>query len=353
MMTRRTALSIAIPLCAGGAQRKNIEIRGMYSHPKAFWDTGARLDEYGVNALFVHAGSINTALMQRAASEGARVFAEFPTLNGKGYVENHPEAWPVDQHGRRAEPATWFMGVCPTEPRFREWRMKQLNDLLERHQLAGVWMDYFHWHAQFEEPQPVLPETCFSPTCIATFERVSGIRVPQGTTAERAQFILQQHDREWRSWRTRHLVAWAREIKAVVQKKQPQALLGVYHCPWTDSEYNGARGRILGLDLTELAAVVDVFSPMVYHGRMGRPAAWVGEHVEWLSGKIGQRAKIWPIVQAHNEPRTIPAGEFEQVLKLGVSGRATGVMMFTAQAVASDRAKMQVLRRVYAGWQPD
>jgi hypothetical protein len=352
-MTRRTALSIVVPLCAGAAARKSVAIRAMYSHPKTFWDRGARLDEYGVNALFVHGGSINDALMQRAAAEGARVFAEFPTLNGKGYVEKHEEAWPINQDGQKAEAATWFMGVCPTEPRFREWRMKQLGELLERHDLAGVWMDYFHWHAQFEDPSPILPETCFSPTCIATFERTSGIRVPQGPTAERAQWIMRRHDREWRNWRAEHLLDWAREIKAVLRRKRPGALLGVYHCPWTDQEYDGARQRILGLDLTGLAAVVDVFSPMVYHGRMERPAAWVGESVEWLSRKIGARARIWPIVQAHNDPHTISAEEFEKVLRLGTSGRATGVMMFTAQSVASDEAKLQVMRRVYREWQPD
>ena len=92
-MTRRTALSILMPACTlAGAQRKSIETRGMYSHPKPFWDKGARLGEYGVNALFVHSGSITSELLARATSEGARVFAEFPTLNGKGYVEKHPVA---------------------------------------------------------------------------------------------------------------------------------------------------------------------------------------------------------------------------------------------------------------------
>jgi len=307
----------------------------MYSHPKPFWDQGARLQDYGVNALFVHGGSITPDLLARAATEGARVFAEFPTLNGKGYVE---------------KPATWFMGACPTEPGFRAWRMKQLDELLDRFELAGVWMDYFHWHAQFEDPSPILPETCFSPTCLAAFETMTGIRVPPGTTAERAQWILKRHDPEWRNWRTRHLLGWAQEIRARLRTKRPGALLGVFHCPWTDDEFDSARRRILGLDLDQLVTVVDVFSPMVYHGRMGRRPEWVGENVEWLSRRLRNRARIWPIVQAHSEPLEISADEFEKVLRLGTSGIATGVMMFTAGAVASDNAKMQVMRRVYREW---
>jgi len=349
-MTRRTVLSMAMPVCVAATERKKIEIRGLYSHPKAFWDKGARLSDYGVNAVFVHSGSITAELLARATDEGARVFAEFPTLNGKGYVEKHAEAWPINEHGEKAPAATWFMGACPTEPGFRALRMKQLDALLDTFDIAGVWMDYFHWHAQFEDPNPVLPETCFSQSCVATFENTSGVRVPAGSAAERARWILKRHAREWRNWRTSQLLDWAREMKATVRKKRPGALLGVYHCPWTDDEFDGARRRILGLDLDQIATVVDVFSPMVYHGRMRRRPEWVGVNVEWLSRKIRNRAKIWPIVQAHNEPYEISADEFEKVLRLGVSGAATGVMMFTAQSVASDDAKMHVLRRVYREW---
>lgn len=343
-LTRRVALTAMAGLAA--AQGKKLAIRGIYSHPKPFWDAGGKLDDYGVNAVFVHAGSITPELAARVQAEGARLFAEFPTLNGKGYVDKHPEAWPINEKGEQSPQATWFMGACPTEPGFREYRMRQLESLLERFDVAGVWMDYFHWHAQFEDPKPVLPETCFSPTCIAGFESAAGVRVPGSSTAERARFILTRHERAWRDWRVSQLVTWARDISAVIRTRRPSALLGVYHCPWTDDEFGGALRRVLGLDLTRVAEHVDVLSPMVYHGRMHRRPAWVREYVEWLSGKV-QRPKIWPIVQAHNDPAPITADEFEQVLRAGMAGRSTGVMMFTARSVAEDPQKMAVMRRLY------
>ena len=171
----------------------------------------------------MHGGSITAELMARAESEGARVFAEFPTLNGRGYVEKHPEAWPIDAQGNNAAAATWFLGACPTEPGFRVWRMKQLNELLDRFAVAGVWMDYFHWHAQFEDPRPILPETCFSATCLASFEAASGVRVPSGAPGDRARWVLERHEREWRQWRTRHLLGWAREVKDTLRRKRPGA----------------------------------------------------------------------------------------------------------------------------------
>ena len=343
--TRRTVLSGLAGVLAGAG--KKLAIRGIYSNPKPFWEAGGRLDDYGVNAVFVHAGSITPELAARVRSEGARLFAEFPTLNGKGYVEKHPEAWPINDKGERAAQATWFLGACPTDPGFREFRMKQLEGLLDSFEVAGVWMDYFHWHAQFEDPNPVLPETCFSASCIAAFESATGTRVHAGPVAERARYILTQHERRWRDWRVSQLLSWARDIGAVVRRKRPGALLGVYHCPWKNDEYGGALRRVLGLDLRQLSNHVDVLSPMVYHGRMHRKPEWVGEYVEWLSANTPRKTGIWPIVQAHNERGAISAAEFDHVLRGGAAGRSTGVMMFTAQSVAADPEKMQAMRRFY------
>jgi hypothetical protein len=79
----------------------------------------------------------------------------------KNYVDEHPEAWAINEKGERVEAATWFMGVCPTDPDSGNIVFTQLQDLLGEFDLDGVWMDYVHWHAQFEDPDPILPETCF------------------------------------------------------------------------------------------------------------------------------------------------------------------------------------------------
>ena len=346
----RLLVSIFLMLSVASAQL--VVTRGVYSDPKPLWAAGARLNELGINAVFVHSGSINQALMDRATGEGAKVYAEFPTLNGKGYVENHPEAWPINEKGQPAPAATWFMGVCPTDPAFRQHRVKQLEELLDRFDLAGVWLDYFHWHAQFEEPTAILPETCFNHSCLRAFQKASGIRLPSLQPAEAARYILSKHEKKWREWRVQVLEGWAVDLREIVKKRRPNAQFGLYHCPWTDDEYSGARVRILGLDLQRLNRVFDVFSPMVYHRRMGRPPEWVGEYVRWLSLRFGA-FKVWPIVQAHSEPDQIPAAEFETVMRLGVTTGTGGIMMFTTRAVADDPAKTAALRRLYREWSPE
>lgn len=325
---------------------KKVEIRGVYGHPQQLWDSGYKLNELGINAVFVHDKSINSELMLRARKEKVKVYAEFATLNGKGYVENHPEAWAIDSSGNKVQAATWFMGVCPSDPGFRTHRIEALKHLLDQYDVAGVWMDYVHWHAQFEDPEPILPETCFCDKCIRNFQQESGINVAGKNTSDKAAFILLKHDSAWRNWRCEVIAGWAKEFRQVIKQHNPELLLGLYHCPWNDEDFNQARYRILGLDYSLLMEHVDVFSPMVYHKRMGRSPEWVKENIEWFSKIVGGK-RIWPIVQAHNDPGKIDADEFRNIMNNGLSGNASGIMMFTTSSVAEDRAKLDVMRNVY------
>jgi len=307
-----------------------------------------------VNAIFVHSGEINDELIKRAREEGCLVFAEFATLNGHGYVEKHPGAWPIDENGQKSPPQSWFMGVCPTDEGFLRYRLEALEKLVRDFDLDGVWLDYLHWHNQFEEPKPLLVRTCFNDSCLGRFERDTGI-CPQGaTTAEKARWILTRHEKEWNDWRCGMLADWARRCREIVNRHRPKALLGNYQCPWRDEEFDRALWRYMGIDLNRLDRQFDVISPMVYHGRMGRPIRWVADYVRWLGKRLRVRSgskeiRIWPIVQAHSNPEgaiVIPE-EFRQVLLGGMAGPATGVMMFTTGALAAEPEKAAITREVY------
>lgn len=353
-MILRLFLLVCLGISAASAQDKTIVIRGGYADPNEFWATGARLDEYGVNAVFIRGDSLDEATFTRAKAEGCQVFAEFATLNGRygDYVKNHPDAHPIDDSGRPAPPATWFMGVCPTHPGFKQFRLDALRDVLTRFDLDGIWMDYTHWHAQFEDPYPVLIKTCFNDTCLNAFAAWSGRNVPGATTAEKAHWIFSQAAKPWEDWRVSVIVDWAKEIRSLVKEIRPRALLGIYHTAWKDEDLSGVRRRCLGLDFDALAPYVEVFSPMIYHGRSGKSPAYVKEFVDYLGAKPwmktapGTYPQLWPIVQAHDDPRVSPE-EFEQVLEYGLGGRSTGVMMYTLGSVAKDAGKMAVMKRVY------
>lgn len=334
-------------------QSETMEIKGIYGHPSPLWDAGFQMNELGINAVFVHSGAIDLKMIQRARQEGVKVFAEFATLNGKGYVQDYPDAHAINDKGQPVEQASWFMGVCPTNTSFRAYRFQQLRDLLSQFDLDGIWMDYVHWHAQFEDPEPILPETCFCHDCLEAFSSYSDVKIQGNGTVEQAAWILQHEEEKWRDWRCEVIAQWAREFRSILDELKPGALLGIYHCPWEDHEFDQARQRILGLDYDRLTQIIDVFSPMVYHGRMHRTPEWVKDNILWhgtkLDAQIRQGARLWPIVQAHNDPKIITASEFETVMKGGLAGESSGVMMFTTRALAEDLEKIEVLRKIYTG----
>ncbi len=78
---------------------------------------------------------------------------------------------------------------------------------------------------------------------------------------------------------------------------------------------------------------------------------WVKENIRWFSNRLNIRKdsypKVWPIVQAYNDPGIISNEEFETVLKGGLAGKSSGVMMFTTSAVAEDEGKTEVMKNVY------
>lgn len=325
-------------------------IKGVYGNPAALLQNGHSFESLGINAIFVRSISLTAELYQAARKSDVQVFVEFPLLNGKQYVEEHPEAWPLNEKGEKTLPADWFMGVCPTDLGFRNYRFEQLRKILEEYEVDGIWLDYVHWHAQFETADPILPETCFCQRCINTFGREMNFKVPEGEIASRSAWILAEADSLWRAWRSEVLTRWVSDMKTAVKEKRPNALLGIFYCSWFPSDFNEALYRTLGLNLNQLAGIVDVFSPMLFHSMMDRPVGWVHEYVEWLdvlSGSLSKKPAIWPIVQAHNKPGVIKAEEFCEAMQNGSRPPASGVMMFSEQSLLQDPEKLRIVKEFY------
>lgn len=326
--------------------------RGVYGDLSPLMKRGYSFSDIGVNAVFVRSVSLNAELYSNAWQENVKVFVEFPTLNGKDYLKSHPEAWPINEKGERAPEADWFMGICPTHRGFREYRENQLRSLLTRYEVDGIWLDYLHWHAQFETPDPILPETCFCDRCTSAFAEAGKLSIPGHGAAEKAEWILREAEPAWRKWRSGVLNEWVSGMKSILNSMQPGAALGIFYCSWYPHDYDSALYRTLGIDLQVLAGIADVFSPMLYHERKGKPIAWVQEYVTWLGTQpffadANTAPKLWPIVQANNIPGRINAEDFREVMLKGASFPSTGIMMFSDHALVDDPKKLKVMRELY------
>lgn len=346
-----------------GNENEKAFIKGVYGNPAALLSKGYHFDSLGINAVFVRSISLNPDFYNTAKEQGAAVHVEFPTLNGKGYIEAHPDAWPIDEKGLPSPPADWFMGVCPTHPGFKDFRSQQLREILQAYPVDGIFLDYVHWHAQFETKEPILPETCFCERCTGLFGEEIKKAIPGEDIAEKATWILSHEDKAWRKWRADILNGWVEDMGKILKSEQPQAKLGVFYCSWYPSDYDSALYKTLGIDPLAFAARADVLSPMLFHSMKERPTAWVGDYVTWLGESLGSKSEdlpvqtglnqfeyrnfIWPIVQAHNNPGIVSPEEFRQVLLEGSKAPASGIMMFSAESIAEEPAKIEVLKKFY------
>ncbi len=336
--------------CAVYSQVSNedVFVKGIYGNPERVLKAGYAFDKLGVNAVFVRRASLNQEFYQQAKAQGCRIFVEFPTLNGKGYIEAHPKAWPINEKGEQAAPADWFMGVCPTDPDFQAYRAELLRETLDSYLVDGVFLDYLHWHAQFETDQPILPETCFCDRCTGQFEKAHNLQIPVEDIANRAQWILANQETAWRNWRNGILNGWVTEMGKILKENQPDALLGAFYCAWFPEDHGAALFNTLGIDVTSLAKRVDVLAPMLFHRMYGRPVSWAGDYLEWLDKIMDSpRPLVWPIVQAHNKPGVVTPKEFEKALREGSRAPASGIMMFSEQSLLENPAKLKVMQEFY------
>src|SRR5262249_46519952 len=174
-------------------KRPRVAIRGIYGGvPTQIFDRGRSLADYGVNGIWIGSGSVTRESVEglKAKSPGVKVFAEFNTMHEAGYLKEHPDARPVGPDGRVAPPPDGWQGVCPSHPGYRRYRMEAFRQTLRAAPIDGIWLDYHHAQASWEQARPNLPDTCFCDRCLSTFAESTGIVLPDASTAERARRLL-------------------------------------------------------------------------------------------------------------------------------------------------------------------
>src|ERR687894_761133 len=109
------------------------------------------------------------------------------TMPEATYLKDHPDAAPVGSDGKPCPPPDGWQGVCPTHPDYRKARMEAFRKALSDFEVDGIWLDYHHAHASWEQAVPNMPDTCFCARCLARFEEESGVDLPDRPTPELAR----------------------------------------------------------------------------------------------------------------------------------------------------------------------
>jgi hypothetical protein len=224
------------------APRPHITVRGIYGGvPTTLLERGKRLSDYGINAVWMGSGSLTQEKVAILREQSAHVYAEFNTMHHAAFLNDHPDATPVGPDGKVCPPPDGWQGVCPTHAAYRAERMAAFRAALTDFAIDGIWLDYHHGHASWEQATPNLPDTCFCARCLRRFQDDTGVRLPDAPIAKTAERLLRGDLRDlWTEWRCGVFTDWVREFRAIRDAVRPNALLGTFHCPWTDTERDGA-----------------------------------------------------------------------------------------------------------------
>jgi len=316
-----------------------IEVRGIYGGvPETLLVDGSTLADHGLNALWLRSDAITADIVDRVHGQSSRIFAEFNSMHHAAYLAEHPDAAPVGTDGLPCPPPDGWQGICPTHEGYRRSRMAEFERLLAELDIDGIWLDYHHAHASWEQAEPNLPDTCFCNRCLSRF------RDETGTDTDPHNLST-----EWVTWRCKVFTEWVREYAEIRDRVRPSALLGTFHCPWTGTDRDGALTKKLAIDLRAQAAYVDVFSIMPYHARFGHSddIGWISRQTEWLRGYLGSDKRIWPIVQLSDWGEKVSAVDVPLILDAATTPPSTGVMVFSWGSLAAQQDKVAALVDFY------
>ncbi|MBC8077025.1 MAG: hypothetical protein H7Y32_13190 [Chloroflexales bacterium] len=286
-----------------------------------------QLTTHGANACWFH--MFDAAAFEACDRHGVAACVEFKTFRAD-FAAN-PELIPIGVDGKPIRYGPLVQGVCLSQTAFLEQTEASLRVGVRQFQPAGIWLDYLTYAGWFEEPNPDLQESCFCPGCIAAFCTQTGIDAP--TPAE----ILAQHAARWAQHKCERVAAFAAHYAQIIRAALPGCVIGAYMCPWTPEEFNGALTRIFAQDYARLAPAIDVFTPLIYGTKSGRPVSWGRTFLEAAPAFVPRDRRVQLILDALDGPDSL-------VETANSTVTSWGLQVFGGAAVFADPA----IARVFA-----
>jgi hypothetical protein len=285
------------------------------------------LTAYGANRCSFH--MFDEAAFEACARHGIDACVEFKTFRAD--FDTHPELIPIGVDGRPIRYGSLVQGVCLSQQAFLDQIEADLRAGIQNYQPAGIWLDYLTYAGWFEVPDPDLQQSCFCRACIATFCENTGIDAP--TPSE----ILSKHAAAWTQHKCARIAAFAAHYAQTIRVAVPGCVIGAYMCPWTPAEFDGSLTRIFAQDYTLLEPAIDVFTPLMYGTKSGRPATWGRAFLEQAPAFVPPERQVQLILDALDGP--------DSLIETAQSARPSwGLQIFDGARVFADPTFAQVFQ---------
>ena len=280
------------------------------------------LARFWANACWFH--GFDAAAFEACERHGLEPCVEFKTFRAN--FDERPELIPIGADGQPIRYGSLVQGVCLSRKEFLEETETSLIDGVRGFSPTGIWLDYLTYAGWFEMPVPDLQESCFCTECIAEFCDSTG------TDADTPEAILSGHQAEWTEHKCRRIAAFGARYAGIIRRHLPGCAVGAYMCPWTPEESDGALTRIFAQDYERLSESIDVFTPLIYAKKSGRPASWGRGFLERCGRFIPAERKVQPILDVLDFPDSL-------IETAKSAAPAWGIQLFGGAEVFADEAK--------------
>lgn len=286
-----------------------------------------RLPAYGANAVWFH--GFDPDAFQACHTHGLQACVEFKTFRAD--FNQHPELIPIGVDGKPIRYGRLVQGVCLSQQAFLAQIEADLRAGLQSYRPAGVWLDYLTYAGWFETPAPDLQESCFCEACIADFCQSTGI------DATTPQAILARHQAQWTRHKCERVAKYARRYADIIHTHLPGCVVGAYMCPWTPSEFGGALSRIFAQDYDLMAPAIDVFTPLIYAEKSGRPPSWAAKWLEAAADFVPAGHPVQLILDILDFPESLQA-------TVAADRPSWGVQIFAGAEIFSEPARARLFQ---------
>ena len=284
------------------------------------------------NALWFH--GFDAAAFDACAQHGITPCVEFKTFRAD--FAAHPELVPIGIDGQPIRYGRLVQGVCLSQQHFLDETEANLRAGVAAYQPSGIWLDYLTYAGWFEESHPDLQESCFCAACIADFCNATGL---DATTPAQ---ILATAQAAWTRHKCERIARFGAYYATIIRDALPGCVIGAYMCPWTPAEFDGALTRIFAQDYALLAPHIDIFTPLIYAKKSGRPATWGREFLEQAPAFIPATRKVQLILDVLDFPDCLTATAASPM-------PSYGIQLFAGAPVFADAAQARVFAAAVEG----
>lgn len=287
-----------------------------------------RLRQYGANAAWFH--MFDAEAFDLCARHDLAACVEFKTFRAD--FNQRPELLPIGVDGQPIRYGRLVQGVCLSQEAFLQETEEHLRQGVRQFQPAGIWLDYLTYAGWFEVPDPDLQESCFCAACVAGFCEATGLDAAESSE------ILRHHADAWRRHKCERIAGFASRYAGIIHESLPDCVIGAYMCPWTHEEFDGALTRIFAQDYDLLAPAIDIFTPLIYAQKSGRPPSWARTWLEAAPRFVPADRQVQLILDYLDFPQSLAA-----TAEAAMPG--WGVQIFGGAEIFADDEKGAFFRR--------